>query len=82
MSDFKTRLDAEKAELDERIQKLDDFLKSENFSKIDPVQMTLLNCQIHAMRTYSQILLERIARLPKPPEPEPQDVPEPSIAPN
>lgn len=63
MSDFRTRLENEKAELNEKIEKLEAFQKSENFQKIDSVQMTLLNCQVHAMRTYSQILLERIARL-------------------
>lgn len=64
MSNFRTRLEEEKAQLNDRIEKLEAFQNSENFSKIDPVQMTLLNCQAHAMRTYSQILLERIARLP------------------
>ena len=63
MSDFKVRLEEEKAQLNEKIEKLEAFQKSENFQKIDPVQMTLLNCQTFAMRTYSQILLERLARL-------------------
>lgn len=63
MSDFKQRLVEEKAQLNERIEKLEAFQSSEKFNEIDPVQMTLLNCQVHAMRTYSQILLERIARL-------------------
>lgn len=64
MSDFRTRLEEEKAQLNERIEKLEAFQNSEEFQNIDPVQMTLLNCQVHAMRTYSQILLERIARIP------------------
>jgi hypothetical protein len=63
MSTFKERLEIEKAELDEKIHKLESFIESENFSKIDSVQRTLLNVQIQAMRTYSQILLERLARL-------------------
>ena len=63
MNTFKDRLIEEKAQLDDKIQKLQSFMESENFSKIDPVQMSLLNIQIFSMQTYSQILLERIARL-------------------
>jgi len=63
MSDFKQRLEAEKAELSEKLEKLRGFIASENFTKIDPVQMTLLNIQVKAMETYSQCLLERIVRL-------------------
>lgn len=63
MSDFKTRLEEEKAQLNERIAKLEAFQQSTGYAEIDSVQMTLLNCQVHAMRTYGQILLERIARL-------------------
>lgn len=63
MSDFKTRLEEEKLQLNEKIEKLEAFIQSEDFQKIDPVQMTLLNCQVQAMKTYSQILLERLVRL-------------------
>lgn len=63
MSNFKTRLATEKAELDEKIAKLSAFLESDNFATIDPVQQTLLNIQVKTMEAYSQILLERIARL-------------------
>ena len=63
MSDFKERLKEEKTDLNEKMQKLRDFIASENFKKIDNVQMTLLNIQIKAMETYSQCLLERIVRL-------------------
>lgn len=65
MSDFKSRLLDEKQQLDEKREKLEAFQNSENFSKIDPVQMTLLNIQSQAMATYSQCLLERIAWLEK-----------------
>ena len=65
MSDFKTRLAAEKAELDERLGKLVDFQQSEAFQNIDPLQMSLLNIQAFAMTTYSQCLTERIAWLDK-----------------
>lgn len=63
MSDFKNRLEVEKSELDEKIEKLSAFQTSENFLNIDPVQQTLLNIQLKAMHTYSQILLERLVRL-------------------
>lgn len=65
MSDFKSRLLAEKAELDEKRSKLDAFQNSEAFQKIELFQMTLLNIQAQAMATYSQCLLERIAWLEK-----------------
>lgn len=63
MSDFKKRLETEKRELSEKLDKLRLFIASEKFNEIDPVQMTLLNIQIKAMETYSQCLLERIVRL-------------------
>ena len=66
MSDFKSRLLAEKAELDEKRGKLDAFQNSEAFQKIEPFQMSLLNIQAQAMATYSQCLLERIAWLETP----------------
>jgi len=49
--------------LNEKLEKLRTFIASENFTKIDAVQMTLLNIQVKAMETYSQCLLERIVRL-------------------
>jgi DNA-binding protein H-NS len=63
MSDFKTRLLDEKAQLDERLEKLQAFQASDGFQNIAAVQQTLLNVQANAMATYSQILLERIAWL-------------------
>lgn len=63
MSDFKQRLIEEKKELNEKTDKLRSFIASEKFKEIDAVQMTLLNVQLKAMETYSQILFERIVRL-------------------
>jgi len=63
MSSFKERLVEEKAQLNEKIEKLEAFVASENFSKIEAVQMSLLNAQLFAMKTYSQILVERLAWL-------------------
>jgi hypothetical protein len=63
MSTFKERLIDEKQQLDEKIEKLKSFMRSENFQKIEAVQMSLLNAQIFAMSTYRQILTERLAWL-------------------
>jgi hypothetical protein len=66
MSNFRDRLLEEKAQLDDRRTKLVAFLESEKIDTIDSVQITILNIQSQAMLTYSQCLLERIARLPVP----------------
>lgn len=63
MSTFKERISEEKEQLNEKIEKLEAFTLSENFQKIEAVQMSLLNAQLFAMKTYSQILLERLAWL-------------------
>lgn len=63
MGSFKDRLLEEKINLDNKITKLDEFINSTNFSSLDSVQMTLLNIQLKIMESYSQVLLERIARL-------------------
>lgn len=63
MSDFKSRLIEEKAQLDERLEKLEAFVSTEAFQKIPAVQQSLLNIQSFAMTTYSQVLVERIAWL-------------------
>lgn len=65
MSTFYDRLLEEKTQLDERKEKMDAFLSSEAAKNIDGVQLSLLNIQSQAMATYSQCLLERIARLSK-----------------
>ena len=63
MSNYIQRLKEEKKELSKKLESLREFIESENFTKINPVQMTLLNIQIKAMETYSQCLLERLIRL-------------------
>lgn len=63
MSTFKERLIEEKLQLDEKIEKLEAFTLSEHFQKLEAVQMSLLNTQLFAMKTYSQILVERLAWL-------------------
>lgn len=64
MSDFKTRLAEERAELEEKLNKLDAFLMmSVKEGEIDDVQKALLQVQATAMNTYLQCLKERIERL-------------------
>ena len=63
MSDFKTRLETEKSELEEKLNKLDAFLMSEKVNSVDDVQKALLHVQATAMNTYLQCLKERIERL-------------------
>ena len=63
MSDFKTRLIDEKAQLEEKLDKLDAFLVSEKVKDVDDVQKALLQVQATAMNTYLQCLKERIERL-------------------
>ena len=66
MSDFKSRLIEEKAQLDERLEKLLAFQSSDAYGCETTFQQTLLNVQAAAMATYSQILLERISWLEAP----------------
>jgi hypothetical protein len=63
MSDFKSRLLDEAVQLNEKIEKLDNFISSEAVLTIPAVQQSLLNVQLFAMRTYSQCLTERVAAL-------------------
>jgi len=60
MEGFKERLIAEKVELDERLAKLNAFIKGPAFVDIESVQRSLLIIQMHAMETYSHCLDERI----------------------
>lgn len=63
MNDFITRLQEEKAQLEEELHKLDSFLFSEKVEEIDDVQRALLQVQASAMNTYLQCLRERLQRL-------------------
>lgn len=63
MSTFKERLQDEKQQLDEKREKLEAFVGSEVFTKIDARQMSLLNIQLQIMDSYSQVLTERLTIL-------------------
>ena len=63
MSDYKTRLIAEKEDLEVKIEKLEDFL---NFSSMHDISMNdqiLLGVQFDAMRTYLGVLNYRVLNL-------------------
>lgn len=53
MSDFKSRLIEEQAQLEEKLNKLNDFNQSEKVNEIDSVQKSLLLVQAGAMYTYN-----------------------------
>lgn len=63
MNDFRTRLESEQTELEEKLNKLDAFLVSEKANSVNDVQKALLHVQATAMNTYNQCLKERLSRL-------------------
>lgn len=63
MSDFKTRLVEEQAQLEGRLDRLNAFNQSEKVNEIDPVQKSLLLVQAGAMYTYNECLKARLERL-------------------
>lgn len=60
-TDFRDRVRAEAAELDERIQKLAAFLPSETFNGLPNDEQDRLIAQLTAMESYSKCLAGRIA---------------------
>lgn len=60
MEPYQERVVAEKAELDERINKLCEFLASNMFNKMPMKERNLLIQQHQAMLVYSFVLRERI----------------------
>ena len=64
MSDFTSRLQNEREELSDKIDKLHVFIKSENYKNIDIEQQALLPIQLKVMQSYDEILRTRIELLP------------------
>jgi hypothetical protein len=56
------RVVAEKADLDEKINRLDAFLQSTTFNNLEPADQELLSEQVVHMRDYSAVLQLRINR--------------------
>lgn len=61
MNTFYDRLLQEKAELDERKDKLTDFINSGKAENIDPQQKALLRVQATLMEAYSEVLTQRLS---------------------
>jgi hypothetical protein len=63
MEDLLSSLINERVELCDKLEKLANFIYSENFNSVSPVQRTLLQIQYQAMVTYQYCLSERISWL-------------------
>jgi hypothetical protein len=63
MSDFKTRLVEEQAELEAKLTKLNDFNNSNKAESIDSIQRKLLLIQAGAMYAYNETLKVRLSLL-------------------
>lgn len=60
LPEFQKRVIEEKKELDEKIMKLESFIKGDLFKKLNVLDSSLLELQYLAMVQYSQILSKRI----------------------
>jgi len=56
MTDYRDRVRKEKIELDDKLRKLNMFIKSEAFTEVSDEQKTLLHMQSNAMVHYSGVL--------------------------
>lgn len=65
MQPHEQRVINEKAELDERIQKLNAFVRGDVFFNLAYIEQMRLCRQLTVMREYSTILYERIANFPR-----------------
>jgi len=61
MTTFKERLLTESIELREKISKLNAFLSTEQFEKLDVQNQVLLKIQLNYMQAYRIVLYERIS---------------------
>lgn len=62
-SDYKQKMEAEKEELEVRLEKLNAFNQSEEANEIAPEQKSISRIQAGAMYTYLECLKESLARL-------------------
>ena len=56
------RLQDEELSLNAKIIRLRDFLETDKFRELEPVDQNLLDCQLYFMREYSRVLGQRIRR--------------------
>lgn len=61
--DFKERLNLERINLQDKVEKLESFLQSEKAKEISEFQLTILNIQLSSMFAYLQCLVARIEEL-------------------
>jgi len=61
MEAFQERVVQERINLDEKITKLNGFMRSSTFTSLDEYEQERLRRQYEAMITYSSILMERIS---------------------
>ena len=60
---FLDRLNAEKSDLSERLEKLTSFIHSDKFQSVSSNQRRLLKLQVSHMRDYLSVLDERLKEL-------------------
>ena len=61
MQDFQLRVITEKAELMDKIDKLETFIKNSIFIELDKIDQHLLGLQLHIMKAYFSTLKARVA---------------------
>lgn len=66
MQPHQQRVVDEKAELSDKLDKLETFEGGPIFSGLDPSEQTRLTRQLLIMKLYEQVLAERISAFPKP----------------
>lgn len=59
----KYRIIREQSELSDKIIKLELFIQSESYPRIESIQKSLLQIQLFSMKSYSQCLVERLSYL-------------------
>lgn len=64
MEAWQERVMTEKADLDEKIIDLSNFLQSEEIKKLARVDQDDLDSQCYHMKRYASVLLQRIQRFP------------------
>ena len=60
MKDFQERVVLEKKELDEKIEKLDQFVMSDKYRGVSSLEKNMLGRQWNLMTLYSELLGKRI----------------------
>ncbi len=61
--DFKERLNIEKIDLQNKVEKLESFLQTEKAKEVGEFQLTMLNIQLSSMYCYFQCLVARVEQL-------------------